>query len=209
VAGFCEHGNEPLGFIECWKFLEWLRQWCLLKKDPAAWRMLVTQLANIVPTCFWFWYFQKFKSSRCLTSSHPDARVTKYVENNLTLYSIINLSIVLWGYIDRFYSIHNLVRLKNNMYSKHRQYHKKIYLTNHKHNTLYLYICKLMLSNNSILFHCHQTVAGGTCYKPEGRGFKSRWGQWIFQLTWSFQPYYGPGVDSASNRNEHQESSWG
>jgi hypothetical protein len=23
-----------------------------------------------------------------------------------------------------------------------------------------------------------------------------------------FQPHYGPGVDSASNRNEHQESSW-
>jgi hypothetical protein len=22
-------------------------------------------------------------------------------------------------------------------------------------------------------------------------------------------PHYGPGVDSASNRNEHQESSWG
>jgi hypothetical protein len=25
----------------------------------------------------------------------------------------------------------------------------------------------------------------------------------------SFQPPYGPGVDSASNRNEYQESSWG
>jgi hypothetical protein len=25
----------------------------------------------------------------------------------------------------------------------------------------------------------------------------------------SFQPHYGPGVNSASNRNEHQESSWG
>jgi hypothetical protein len=23
-----------------------------------------------------------------------------------------------------------------------------------------------------------------------------------------FQPHYGPGVDSASNRNEYQESSW-
>jgi hypothetical protein len=34
-------------------------------------------------------------------------------------------------------------------------------------------------------------------------------GHWIFQLTQSFQPYYGPRVDSASNRNEYQESSWG
>jgi hypothetical protein len=25
----------------------------------------------------------------------------------------------------------------------------------------------------------------------------------------SFQPHYGPGVDSASNRYEYQESSWG
>jgi hypothetical protein len=29
-----------------------------------------------------------------------------------------------------------------------------------------------------------------------------------FQLTLSFQPHYGLGVDSASNRNEYQESSW-
>jgi hypothetical protein len=27
---------------------------------------------------------------------------------------------------------------------------------------------------------------GALCYKPEGRGFDSRWGHWIFQLTWSW-----------------------
>jgi hypothetical protein len=37
----------------------------------------------------------------------------------------------------------------------------------------------------------------------------ARWGHWLFQLTESFQPQYGPGVDSASNRNEYQESSCG
>ena len=42
-------------------------------------------------------------------------------------------------------------------------------------------------------------------YKPEGRGFDSRWCHWNFSLTYSFRPYYGPGVDSASNRNEYQE----
>jgi hypothetical protein len=26
---------------------------------------------------------------------------------------------------------------------------------------------------------------------------------------YSFQPHYDPGLDSASNRNEYQESSWG
>jgi len=42
-------------------------------------------------------------------------------------------------------------------------------------------------------------------YKPEGRGFDSRWCHWSFPLTYSFQPHYGPGVHSASNRNEYQE----
>ena len=42
-------------------------------------------------------------------------------------------------------------------------------------------------------------------YKPEGRGFDSRWCHWNFSLTYSFRPHYGPEVDSASNRNEYQE----
>ena len=42
-------------------------------------------------------------------------------------------------------------------------------------------------------------------YKPEGWGFCSQWFHWNFSLTLSFWPHYGPGVDSASNRNEHQE----
>ena len=42
-------------------------------------------------------------------------------------------------------------------------------------------------------------------YKPEGRGFDSGWCRWNFSLTKSFQPHYGPGVDSASHRNEYQE----
>jgi len=42
-------------------------------------------------------------------------------------------------------------------------------------------------------------------YKPEDRGFDSRWCQQNFSLTQSFRPHYGPGVYSASNRNEYQE----
>ena len=42
-------------------------------------------------------------------------------------------------------------------------------------------------------------------YKPEGRGFDSQWCHWIFSLTQSFRTHYGPGVNSASNRNEYQE----
>jgi hypothetical protein len=40
-----------------------------------------------------------------------------------------------------------------------------------------------------------------------GRVFDSRWCHWNFSLTKSFRPHYGPGVDSASNRNEYQEYS--
>jgi len=41
-------------------------------------------------------------------------------------------------------------------------------------------------------------------YKLEGRGFDSLWCRWNFY--WHIPPAaYGPGVDSASNRNEYQE----
>ena len=42
-------------------------------------------------------------------------------------------------------------------------------------------------------------------YKPEGRAFDSRLCHSNFSLTLSFLAYCGPGVDSASNRNEYQE----
>jgi hypothetical protein len=40
-------------------------------------------------------------------------------------------------------------------------------------------------------------------YKPEVRGFDSRWCHWNFSVT--FRPHSGPRVDSACNRNECQE----
>jgi len=40
-------------------------------------------------------------------------------------------------------------------------------------------------------------------YKPEGRGFHSGRCHWNFSLI--LRPHYGPGVDSASKRNEYQE----
>jgi hypothetical protein len=53
--------------------------------------------------------------------------------------------------------------------------------------------------------HAVAQLVEALCYKPEGRGFDSRWYHWNFSLTYSFRPHYGPGVDSASNRNEYQE----
>jgi len=49
------------------------------------------------------------------------------------------------------------------------------------------------------------TIFNYTYYMYVGRGLDSWWCHWIFSLTWSFRPHYGPGVDSASNRNEYQE----
>jgi hypothetical protein len=43
-------------------------------------------------------------------------------------------------------------------------------------------------------------------YKQEGLGFDSRWSHWNFSMTKSFRSHCGSGVDSASNRNEYQES---
>ena len=72
---------------------------------------------------------------------------------------------------------------------------------------LYIFImCPLIL----LLYFIGQWGAlGGAVeslrYKPEGRGFDSRWYHWDLSLTQSFRSHYGPGVDSACNRNECQE----
>jgi hypothetical protein len=43
--------------------------------------------------------------------------------------------------------------------------------------------------------------------KLESRGLDSRWGHWISSI--DIQPYCGPGVGTASNSSDCQESSWG
>jgi len=48
-------------------------------------------------------------------------------------------------------------------------------------------------------------VGWATALHPEGRRFNSLWYHSNFSLTQSFRPHYGPGVDSASNRNEYRE----
>ena len=44
------------------------------------------------------------------------------------------------------------------------------------------------------------------CYKSEGQGLDSPWYHWNFSLPYSFRSHYGPGVDSASNRNEYLQN---
>jgi hypothetical protein len=52
--------------------------------------------------------------------------------------------------------------------------------------------------------HAAAQVVEALRYNP-GRGSDSRWYHWHFSLTSSFRPHYGPGVETASNRNEYQE----
>jgi hypothetical protein len=35
VEGSCEHGDEPSGSLKCWKILEYLHNWQLLRKGSA------------------------------------------------------------------------------------------------------------------------------------------------------------------------------
>jgi hypothetical protein len=53
--------------------------------------------------------------------------------------------------------------------------------------------------------HAVVQLAEALRYKPEIPGFDSRWCHWNISLTYSFRPHYGPGIDSACNRNEYQE----
>jgi hypothetical protein len=41
-------------------------------------------------------------------------------------------------------------------------------------------------------------------YKPEGRGFETRWGEWFLSSYLILLVSLGPGVYSDSNRNEYQ-----
>jgi hypothetical protein len=47
-----------------------------------------------------------------------------------------------------------------------------------------------------------QSLAKALRYKPQGRGFDSRWGKRILSI-YLILPHYDPGVDSASKGNEY------
>jgi hypothetical protein len=67
-----------------------------------------------------------------------------------------------------------------------------------------LYISKNKALTHGVLVRNSLYVVVALRYKPAGRGFDSRWCHWYFSVTYSFRSHYGPGVDSASNRNEYQ-----
>jgi hypothetical protein len=46
-------------------------------------------------------------------------------------------------------------------------------------------------------------------YKPEGRGFDTRWCHWNFSLALSFWPHYGPGLTQPLKEMSTRNISWG
>jgi hypothetical protein len=48
-------------------------------------------------------------------------------------------------------------------------------------------------------------VVKAICYKPEGRGFETLWSEWHFSIYLILPAELGPGVYSASDRNEFQK----
>ena len=68
-----------------------------------------------------------------------------------------------------------------------------------------LYLLWYIGRYDQVLWAAVRQLVEAPRYKFEVRGFDSLWCQWNFSLTQSFRPYCGPGVDSASNRNEYQE----
>jgi hypothetical protein len=76
-----------------------------------------------------------------------------------------------------------------------------------------LFICLMKLKNNtkfSVRITINPGDRGSTVvnvlrYKSKGRWFYPRWCHGIFHWHKSFWSHYGPGVDSAPNRNEYQQ----
>jgi hypothetical protein len=85
-----------------------------------------------------------------------------------------------------------------------------IHFKSRQTNTKYI-SSNVHIVNYSEMFQCiyiiwarDGVVVKALCYKSTGCGFDSHLCHWNFWVTYSFQSRYGPEVDTASNRNEHQ-----
>jgi hypothetical protein len=62
-----------------------------------------------------------------------------------------------------------------------------------------------VIIKESLTLNSPSEVVEEPCYKPEGLGFETRWGELIFSIYLILPAALGPGVYSASNRNEYQK----
>jgi hypothetical protein len=69
------------------------------------------------------------------------------------------------------------------------------------HRTYLFYAAIMILVNNNF----NHILRKALCYKPQGRGFETRWGELIFSIYLIFPAALDPEVYSASNRNEYQK----
>jgi hypothetical protein len=85
--------------------------------------------------------------------------------------------------------------------------------SNQTKTTFFYTVCSLvilLLSAHSIcysLYHeiYHKRMKEALCYKLEGRGFKTWWGEWMFSIYLILLAALGPEIYSAFNRNEYQK----
>ena len=54
MAGTCECGNAPSGYIECGEFRDWLRTGRLVRKDSAPWSELPVEVVSLFVKHFFF-----------------------------------------------------------------------------------------------------------------------------------------------------------
>jgi hypothetical protein len=75
--------------------------------------------------------------------------------------------------------------------------------TNRAQNTIPLFLCHCCL--RVCLRSFGSKVVRTVCSKPEGRGFETRWVEWMFSIYQILPTALGPGFHSASNRIEYQK----
>jgi hypothetical protein len=95
------------------------------------------------------------------------------------------------------------VRARYTAITKHRA------ISNYRHAAYTEHNFRRWEMSNIILAQLSNAVGWGAMLQAGRSPVWFRMKALDFQLTWSFQPHYGPGVDSDSNRNEYQEPSWG
>jgi hypothetical protein len=87
-------------------------------------------------------------------------------------------------------NIHTVKSINSN--TEERSWHKHI-----RRMYMYVHINKSGVRGS--------VVVEALCYKLEGHGFETRWGEWKFPVFLILPAALGPGVYSASDRNEYQK----
>jgi hypothetical protein len=203
VEGSWEQGNEPSGSIKCWEILEYhSSDWRLLKRDSAVVASLLA-LRDIGPA----WFGTKNPTMVTWTSI-----VEQYVEtftsfNRALWFLLWNASSsatqrpitqrvvsadALLRHLDGCSSLYFGSEIINIYFDHNRTFGWSVHRINQP-LIIQLYADNFSTLISSTVGHAIARLVPALCYMPEASGF---------------QPHYGPGIDSASNRNEYQESSW-